>query len=54
MNSPGRPTDGGHPVLSAGLALSRSGADVGDRIRYEPAWVCRNGGCDYRELVGDA
>ena len=43
-----------YPVLTVGgLALSRSGADVGDRIRYERAWVCRNGGCDYRELIGE-
>jgi hypothetical protein len=43
-----------HPVLSVGLALTRPASDVGDGIRYERAWVCRNGGCDYRELVGDA
>jgi hypothetical protein len=43
-----------YPVLAVGMALGRSGSEVGDRIRYERAWVCRNGGCDYRELVGDA
>ena len=43
-----------YPVLAVGMALERSGSEVGDRIRYERAWVCRNGGCDYRELVGDA
>jgi hypothetical protein len=42
-----------YPVLTVGMALTRPRADVGDRIRYERAWVCRNGGCDYRELVGD-
>ena len=42
-----------HPVLSVGM-LMHTGSEVGDRIRYERAWVCRNGGCDYRELVGDA
>lgn len=43
-----------YPVLAVGLALHRSGSEVGDRIRYEPAWVWRNGGCDYRELAGEA
>ena len=43
-----------YPVLAVGMTLERSGSAVGDRIRYERAWVCRNGGCDYRELVGDA
>jgi hypothetical protein len=43
-----------YPVLAVGLALQqRSGSEIGERIRYERAWVCRNGGCDYRELVGD-
>lgn len=41
------------PVLAMGMALERSGFNAADRIRYERAWVCRNGGCDYRELVGD-
>lgn len=70
MNASRRPADGDtrpcpqcrntlvftsrYPVLAVGLALERSGSQIGDRIRYEPAWVCRNGGCDYRELVGDA
>jgi hypothetical protein len=70
MNSSPHPTDGdsrpcpqcrdtlvfssSYPVLAVGMALTRSGSDVGERIRYERAWVCRNGGCDYRELVGDA
>ena len=41
-----------HHVLAGRLA---PGAGSGpDGIRSEPAWVCRNGGCDYRELVGDA
>lgn len=43
-----------YPVLSVGMALTRPRADVGDGIRHERAWVCRNSGCDYRELVGDA
>jgi hypothetical protein len=43
-----------YPVLAVGMTLQRSGSEIGDRIRYERAWVCRNGGCDYRELVGDA
>lgn len=41
-----------YPVLSVGMALITSGKEE-NRIRYEPAWVCRNGGCDYRELVGE-
>jgi hypothetical protein len=42
-----------YPVLTVGMALGRSGSEVGDRIRYERAWVCRNGGGDFRELVKD-
>jgi hypothetical protein len=42
-----------YPVMAGGLAL-QSGSDPHDRIRYERAWVCRNGRCDYRELLGDA
>jgi len=41
-----------YPVLSVGVALT-PGIDPKDRIRYERAWVCRNGGCDYRELLGE-
>jgi hypothetical protein len=41
-----------HAVLSVGL-LTPGSPNVGG-IRYERAWVCRNGGCDYRELVGAA
>ena len=41
-----------HPVLSARMALGAGSS--ADGIRYEPAWVCQNGGCDYRELMGDA
>lgn len=44
----------GHPILTVGMTLERSGSEIGDRIRYERAWVCRNGGCDYREVVGEA
>jgi hypothetical protein len=36
------------------MALSRLRSNVRDRMHYEPAWVCRNGGCDYRELLGDS
>jgi hypothetical protein len=43
-----------YPVLSIGMALTRPRSDVGDGIPYERAWVCRNGDCDYRELVGDS
>jgi hypothetical protein len=43
-----------YAVLAVGMALTRSGSEVGDRIRYKRAWVCRNGGCDYRDIVGDA
>jgi len=70
MNARARPVDGDtrpcpqcrnmlvfssrYPVLAVRTALSRSGSEIGDRLRYERAWVCRNGGCDYREIVGDA
>jgi hypothetical protein len=40
--------------MTVGMALHTSETERGDRIRYERAWVCRNGACDYRELVGDA
>jgi hypothetical protein len=69
MNASQRPADGDtrpcpqcqntlvfsrrYPVLTVGMALARPGSEIGGRIRYERAWVCRNGGCDYRELVGD-
>jgi hypothetical protein len=43
-----------YPVLSAGLTLTQPRSSGPDPVRYEPAWVCRNGGCDYRELMGDA
>jgi hypothetical protein len=43
-----------YPVLSVGLGLARTGGEAGDRIRYERAWVCGNGGCDHRELTGEA
>ena len=44
----------GYPVLVVRTAQSRSGSEVGERLRYERVWVCRNGGCDYREIVGGA
>ena len=34
----------GYPVLAVRMALG-SASDPGERIRYERAWVCRNGGC---------
>ena len=42
------------PVLTAGMALTRTGSEAGDRIRYEPAWVCRNGDCGYRESAEES
>ena len=41
--------DSRFPVLSVGLTLARSHSGV----HYEPAWVCRNHRCDYRELLGE-
>jgi len=41
-----------YPVLAVGAAYVPTASH--DRIRYEAAWVCRNGGCDYRELVGES
>ena len=43
-----------YPVLSVGVALTQPISSIPDLVRYERAWVCRNDGCDYRELVGDA
>ena len=45
---------GHHPILTVDMTLERSGSEIGDRIRYERAWVCENGGCNYRELGGEA
>ena len=39
-------------VLTVGAA-HQTGSERGDRIRYAPAWVCRNGGCDYRDVVSE-
>jgi hypothetical protein len=39
-----------YPVLS--IQALRDKADE-RAIHYEKAWVCRNGCCDYRELVQD-
>ena len=41
-----------YPVLTVGEALTKPRADD-PRIRWVPAWICRNGGCDYRELVDE-
>lgn len=40
-----------YPVLS--VRTLRNGTDERG-IRYEKAWVCRNGRCDYRELVRES
>ena len=37
-------------LLTVGAAY-QTGSERGERIRYAPAWVCRNGGCDYQEVV---
>lgn len=42
-----------HPIPTVGMMLERSGSEIGNRLRYERAWVCRNSRCDYRELVRD-
>ena len=36
-----------HPVLS--IAMMPPHGSERDRIRYEAAWVCENGECEYRE-----
>ena len=43
-----------HPILTVGMTFERIGVERGDRIRYERAWVCQSGRCDYRDLVGEA
>jgi hypothetical protein len=40
-----------YPILVVGLALTAAAVDSHDRLRYVRAWVCRNGDCDYREMV---
>lgn len=40
-----------YPVLTVGLALSGIHLGPADRLRYVQAWVCRNGACDYREVL---
>jgi len=42
-----------YPVLTVGMALETTGVECANRIRYERAWVCRNGACDYREFAGE-
>jgi hypothetical protein len=39
-----------YPVLSD---RTRGGGPGDDGIRYQTAWVCRNGRCDYRKLVDE-
>jgi len=41
-----------YPQLTSRRSPSRTGSEVGERIEYERAWVCRNSGCDHREIVG--
>jgi hypothetical protein len=36
-----------YPVFSTALTVNRDGSGP----QYQPAWVCRNPNCDYRELV---
>lgn len=43
-----------YPILTVGMALLRTASNVGERIRHSKAWVCRNGACDYRELVEES
>jgi hypothetical protein len=43
-----------YAVLSVGMALVTTVGGERERMRYERAWVCRNGGCDYREFEGAA
>ncbi len=43
-----------HPILTVGIRLEREGAERGNRIRYERAWVCHSGRCDFRELLKEA
>lgn len=42
-----------YPVLTVGMRLVSGGAEQG-RISYKRAWVCRNGACDYRDLIEDS
>jgi hypothetical protein len=41
---------GHYPVLNVPTPVGQS---TEKDIHYEKAWVCRNGVCDYRELLGD-
>jgi hypothetical protein len=36
------------------MALVTPTVDRHERIRYARAWVCRNGGCDYRDIEEDS
>ena len=40
-----------HPTLTVSSRLILTGSEVGHRIRYDRAWVCRNARCDYREIL---
>jgi len=44
-----------YPFLTATTTATRTGTDPHDgpdRLQYEPAWVCQNPQCDYREIIG--
>jgi ribosomal protein S27AE len=38
-----------YAVLAPRTELLRSGLEA--RVRYQPAWACRNGACHYHEWV---
>jgi hypothetical protein len=38
-----------YAVLAPRTEVLRSG--LTSRVRYQPAWACRNGACRYHELV---
>ena len=42
-----------YAILNNRPIVGRSGVENGSRIRHEPAWACRNGACNYRELPSD-
>jgi hypothetical protein len=41
-----------YPVLTIGMAPRAPNLSA-KTVRDERAWICRNGGCDYRERMGD-
>lgn len=42
-----------HPVLVLRADVPNGTATLPARVRYEQAWVCRNGACNYREAASD-